>query len=57
MVKLPPEEQETVALARDAAARIASAADDPRAWVEIQQEVERRSLAPSIEMMSEPRQY
>lgn len=53
MVKLPPEEQETVALARDAAARIASAADDPRAWVEIQQEVERRSLAPSIEMMSE----
>lgn len=55
MVKLPPEEQETVALARDAAARIASAADDPRAWVELQQEVERRSLAPSIEMMSDAR--
>ncbi|MEY3142405.1 MAG: hypothetical protein RLY21_898 [Planctomycetota bacterium] len=55
MVKLPPEEQETVALARDAAARIASASNDPRAWVEIQQEVERRSLAPSIEMMSDAR--
>jgi hypothetical protein len=55
MVKLPPEEQQTVALARDAAARIAEAADDPRAWVEIQQEVERRSLAPSIEMMSDAR--
>jgi hypothetical protein len=54
-VKLPPEEQETVALARDVAARIAQAADDPRAWVEIQQDVERRGLAPSIEMMSDAR--
>ena len=53
--KLPPEEQETVALARAATARIAAASDDPRAWVEIQQEVERRALAPSIEMMSEAR--
>jgi negative regulator of sigma E activity len=55
MAKLPPEEQQTVALARDTTARIASASNDPRAWVEIQQEVERRSLAPSIEMMSDAR--
>lgn len=55
MAKLPPEEQETVAFARNAAERIASASDDPRAWVAIQQEVERRGLAPSIEMMSDAR--
>jgi hypothetical protein len=55
IVKLPPEEQETVALARDAAARIAAASDDPRAWVEIQQTIESRGLAPSIEMMSDAR--
>jgi uncharacterized protein (UPF0335 family) len=53
--KLPPEEQSTVALAREATARIAAAADDPRAWIELQQDVERRGLAPSIEMMSEAR--
>lgn len=55
MAKLPPEEQETVAFARDAAERIATASNDPRAWVELQQEVERRGLAPSIEMMSDAR--
>lgn len=53
MAKLPPEEQATVALAREATARIGEAANDPRAWVALQQDVERRSLAPSIEMMSE----
>jgi phenylpyruvate tautomerase PptA (4-oxalocrotonate tautomerase family) len=53
--KLPPDEQQTVALAREVTARIAEASDDPRAWVEIQQDVERRGLAPSIEMMSESR--
>lgn len=56
MAKLPPEEQATVALARDATARIAQAAEDPRAWVELQQDVERRGLAPSIEMMSDGRE-
>ena len=54
-VKLPPEEQQTVALARDVAARIAQAADDPRVWVEIQQDVERGGLAPSIEILSDAR--
>ena len=55
VVKLPPEEKETVALARDVAARIAQAADNPRVWVEIQQDVERGGLAPSIEIMSDAR--
>ena len=55
MAKLPPEEQATVALARDATARIAMASDDPREWVELQQDVERRGLAPSIEMLSDGR--
>ena len=54
-VKLPPEEQQTVALAREVTARIAQSADDPRVWVEIQQDVERRGLAPSIEVMSDAR--
>lgn len=53
MAKLPPEEQATVALAREATARIAEATDDPREWVALQQDVERSRLAPSIEMMSD----
>jgi hypothetical protein len=53
MAKLPPEEQQTVALARDATARIAGATVDQRTWVALQQDVERRGLAPSIEMLSD----
>jgi hypothetical protein len=53
--KLPAEERETVALARDLTERLVDAADDPREWVDLQQQVEARGLAPSIEILSSAR--
>jgi len=53
--KLPAEERETVALARDLTERLIDAASDPRKWVDLQQQVEARDLAPSIEILSSAR--
>jgi hypothetical protein len=53
--KLAAEERETVALARDLTERLVDAADDPRKWVDLQQQVEARGLAPSIEILSSAR--
>lgn len=53
--KLPAEERETVAIARDLTERLLDAADDPRKWVDLQQQVEARGLAPSIEILSSAR--
>lgn len=51
--KLPPEDRATVALARDATARIIDGAEDPDAWERLREDVEVQDLDREVDELSD----